>query len=108
LLVRQVVQRAIGFGDGALGRRQRVGRAAFGDFGAVDVAFEQIEFLLQFLALPFGSQLLLVALCDRLGRCRRKQAERQRRTRQQAGTSQDVYLAFPWLATAASAAAMAA
>jgi hypothetical protein len=97
LFVRQVAQRTIGLGNGALGRRQRIGGAAFGNFGAVDIALQQIELLLQFLALLFRRQLLLAALGYRLGRNRQVQAERQRctRKRRQAVPSQDIYLAFP-------------
>jgi hypothetical protein len=95
LFVGQIAQRTIGLGNGALGRGQRVGGAALGDFRTVNIAFQQIEFLLQLLTLFFRSQLLLAALGYRLGRGRQVQAEGQRCKRQQARTSQDIYLAFP-------------
>ena len=125
LFLRQVAQGAVGVGNGLFRLGQGVGRVVLGAFRAADVALERRQLLLQSGTLCFRGRLLLAAFGG-FGAVRGAAGQQQRRAQQGSGAPRrqgsfsrggdgcaaeerrQSYLAFPWFATAAWAAAIAA
>ena len=125
LFLRQVAQGAVGVGNGLFRLGQGIGRVVLGAFRAADVALERRQLLLQSGTLCFRGRLLLAAFGG-FGAVRGAAGQQQRRAQQGSGAPRrqgsfsrggdgcaaeerrQSYLAFPWFATAAWAAAIAA
>jgi len=125
----QIAQRAGGLGNRGFGIGQGVAGVVFLGLGLADVALEVVQFLPQVGALRFCRLFLLAALGDLDGGagvrgqgCRQRRRQQQRQRPRRRGTAdgatelaaaeelvqRDIYFAFPWLATAFIAAAIAA